>query len=142
MTHGKVRSGNTLFIDANNLISGAKIRFPFIPPEFSSIKIAVSPKSLSPEIAVSPELFYFPCNDNAYFIQKIQGDCYQQQRHITTCTEHLFSFSQRAGDTKRNSSYTIYGDAPSSPRYWAVVMWVMNWLDKSVAIKSTENGSK
>ena len=99
-------SGNTLFIDANNLISGAKIRFPFIPPEFSSIKIAVSPKSLSPEIAVSPELFYFPCNDNAYFIQKIQGDCYQQQRHITTCTEHLFSFSQRAGDTKRNSSTT------------------------------------
>ena len=36
----------------------------------------------------------------------------------------------------------MYGEAPSNPKYTDVVMWVMNWLDKSVAIKSTRNSLK
>ena len=36
---------------------------------------------------------------------------------------------------KRNNSIKMYGEAPSKPRYNAVVMCVMNWLDNSVAIR-------
>ena len=35
----------------------------------------------------------------------------------------------------------MYGEVPSKARYTDVVMCVINWLDKSVAIKSTENCS-
>ena len=54
---------------------------------------------------------------------------------MATCTECFFSFSYKAGVMKRNNSTKIYGEAANKPRYNAVLMCVINWLDNSVAIK-------
>ncbi len=49
--------------------------------------------------------------------------------------EYFFSFSLRAGETNRNNSYIIYGDAHNKPKYIEVVRCVTNWLETSVAIR-------
>lgn len=60
---------------------------------------------------------------------------------ITIFVEYLRSFSSKAGETNRNNSYIMRGDAHNNPKYIDVDRWVTNWLDKSVAIKSISKSS-
>ena len=93
-------------------------------------------------LSTNPETLYVPRNLNEIG-NKMKYDIntpIMKSRYIVTATrtEYFFSFSYSAGVMKRNSSIKMYGDAPNIPMYRAVVMCVINWLERRVALGEKE----